>query len=157
MSNELENMPYEALIERSMNALQTKNQFHCDTWKLDEADWSVDQEQGTIIFHAPDNIMVTAPVQIIGTYDQSKGSWMWSWANSSIETPLAQDAIAVKAYGERSDNALLTARVSQIEEYDAWQLTALACELNAQQGVYRGIAGHTLIFMTFGDVSLQQI
>ncbi len=26
-------------------------------------------------------------------------------------------------------------RISQIEEYDAWQLTALACELNNQQGV----------------------
>ncbi|HFD3738453.1 TPA: DUF6882 domain-containing protein, partial [Pseudomonas aeruginosa] len=60
-------------------------------------------------------------------------------------------------YGERSDNPLLTARVSDIEEYDAWQLTALACELNNQQGVYRGVAGHTLVFMTFGDVSLQQI
>ncbi|EPL6456686.1 MULTISPECIES: DUF6882 domain-containing protein [Providencia] len=156
MSNELEQLPYEALIERSMNSLQAKNQFHCETWKLDEADWSVDQDEGTIIFHAPDNIMATAPVQIIGTYDQSQGSWMWSWANTSIDSALAQDAIAVKAYGERKDNALLTARVSQIEEYDAWQLTALACELNQQQGVYRGIAGHTLIFMTFGDVSLQQ-
>ncbi len=40
-----------------------------------------------------------------------------------------------EAYGERKDNALLTARISQIEEYDAWQLTALACELNNQQGV----------------------
>lgn len=157
MKNELENMPYEVLIERSMNALQAKNQFHCDTWKLDEADWSVDQTQGSIIFHVPDNIMVTAPVQIIGTYDQNKGSWMWSWANSSIETSLAQDSIAVKAYGERNDNALLTARVSQIEEYDAWQLTALACELNTQQGCYRGVVGHTLIYMTFGDISLQQI
>lgn len=157
MNSELEQMPYEALIERSMNSLQLKNQFHCDNWKLDEASWSVDQDEGTIIFHAPDNVMVTAPVQIIGTYDQHVGSWMWGWANSSIEEPLMRDAIAVKAYGERQDNSLLTSRVSYIEEYDAWQLAALACELNEQQGVYRGVAGSTLIFMTFGQVSLQKI
>ncbi|MGC6617708.1 DUF6882 domain-containing protein, partial [Escherichia coli] len=91
------------------------NQFHCDNWKLDEASWSVDQDEGTIIFHAPDNIMVTAPVQIVGTYDQNVGSWMWGWANSSIDPSLMQDAIAVKSYGERQDNSLLTSRVSDIE------------------------------------------
>lgn len=156
MNNELEQLSYDQLIERSMHSLQIKNQFHCDSWKLDEADWSVDQEEGTIIFHAPDNITATAPVQIIGTYDQNQGSWMWSWANHSIESKLTTDAIAVKAYGERTDKSLLTHRVSNIEEYDAWQLTALACELCGQQGVYRGIAGTTLVFMTFGHVSLQQ-
>ena len=101
--------------------------------------------------------MVTAPVQIVGTYDQNVGSWMWGWANSSIDPSLMQDAIAVKSYGERQDNSLLTSRVSDIEEYDAWQLAALACELNEQQGVYRGVAGSTLIFMTFGQISLQKI
>ncbi len=156
MNDNLEQMPYETLIERSMNSLQAKNQFHCDSWKLDEADWSVDQDEGTIIFHAPDNIVATAPVQIVGTYDQNQGSWMWGWANSSIEAKLTQDAVAVKAYGERSNNSLLTRRISHIEEYDAWQLTALASELRNQQGAYRGIAGNTLIFMTFGQVSLNK-
>ena len=157
INRELEQMPYEELIDLSMNSLQAKNQFHCDNWKLDEADWAVDQEEGIITFHAPDNIVVTAPVQIVGTYDQNQGSWMWSWANHSIEESLARDAIVVKAYGERQDIKLLIGRSSQIEEYDAWQLTALTCELNGQQGVYRGIAGSTLVFMTFGQISLQKM
>lgn len=157
INHKLEQMPYEELIDLSMSSLQAKNQFHCDNWKLDEADWAVDQNEGIITFHAPDNIVVTAPVQIVGTYDQSQGSWMWSWANNSIEGSLARDAIAVKAYGERQDIKLLIGRSSQIEEYDAWQLTALTCELNGQQGVYRGIAGDTLVFMTFGQISLQKM
>ncbi|WP_340614608.1 DUF6882 domain-containing protein [Xenorhabdus thailandensis] len=156
MNDELEQMPYDALIERSMNALQYKSQFHCDNWKLDEASWSVDQDEGTITFHAPDNIVAMAPVQIVGTYDQNQGSWMWGWANSSIKESLKQDALTVQTYGERYGNELLTERVSEIDENKAWQLAALACELNNQQGVYRGVAGSMLIFMTFGEVSLYQ-
>ncbi|AOM39788.1 DUF6882 domain-containing protein [Xenorhabdus hominickii] len=156
MNNELEQMSYDALIERSMNALQHKSQFHCDNWKLDEASWSVDQDEGTIIFHAPDNIVAMAPVQIVGTYDQNQGSWMWGWANSSIKKSLTKDALTVQAYGERYSNVLLTEHVSEMDENEAWQLAALACELNSQQGVYRGVAGSTLIFMTFGEVSLHQ-
>lgn len=157
MDQQLENMPYAALIERSMNSLQYKNQFHCDNWKLDEASWSVDQQQGIIVFSAPDNIVVTAPVQIVGTYDQNQGSWMWGWANSSIEEPLIRDALVVQEFGERHGYELLTDAVCEIDATTAWQLVALACELNQQQGVYRGIAGSALVFMTFGEVSIQQI
>ncbi|MDX7986760.1 hypothetical protein FE392_05340 [Xenorhabdus sp. 12] len=156
MNNKFEQIPYDVLIERSMNALQYKNQFHCDTWKLEEASWSVDQDEGIIIFHAPDNIVAVASVQIVGTYDQNQGSWMWGWANSSVKESLTQDALTLQAYGECHGNALLTERVSEIGESEAWQLAALACELNNQQGVYRGVAGSTLIFMTFGKISLQQ-
>lgn len=157
MDQQLENMPYAALIERSMNSLQYKNQFHCDNWKLDEANWSVDQEQGTIIFQAPDNIVVTAPVQITGTYDQNQGSWMWGWANSSIEELLIRDALAVQEFGERHGYEPLTEAICEIDEIEAWQYAALACELNQQQGVYRGVSGNVLIFMTFGEVSVRRM
>lgn len=149
-------LSYEQLIERAMNSVQLKNQMHSDTWKIDQADWSVDQDDGIIVFESPEQLLVTAPVQIIGTYDQREGSWMWSWANSSITPNLTHDAKSVLAYGERKNIAQLQESKSLISEYQAWELTALACELNEQQGVYRGSAGTTLIYMTFGAISLKQ-
>lgn len=156
MNQELEDLPYDTLIERSMNALQHKSQFHCDTWHLDQASWSVDQEEGTIVFHAPDGLVAVAPVQIIGTYDQNQGSWMWGWANSSIEESLLQDALAVQEFAECKGYEQLTDAMCDISENEAWLFTALACELNQQQGAYRGVAGSTLIFMTFGEVKLHK-
>ncbi|WP_333956197.1 DUF6882 domain-containing protein [Providencia vermicola] len=156
MNQDAENLPYDILLARSMNALQHKSQFHCDTWKLDQASWSVDQEEGTIVFQAPDDIVAVAPVQIIGTYDQNQGNWLWGWANSSIEAPLLQDALAVQEFAERKGYDQLTEAMCQIDESEAWEFAALACELNERQGVYRGAAGNTLIFMSFGEVKLHK-
>lgn len=50
--------------------------------------------------------------------------------------------------------AQLTTRKLTCSEDEAWQLTALACKLNEAQGAYRGPAGTTLVFMTFGTVTL---
>ena len=40
-------------------------------------------------------------------------------------------------------------------EADAWKYTALAAHLAAANGAYRGVAGKTEVFMTFGMVTME--
>ena len=41
-------------------------------------------------------------------------------------------------------------------EDEAWEFTALACQLCRAQGAYRGPAGTALVYMTFGEVTLSK-
>jgi hypothetical protein len=50
----------------------------------------------------------------------------------------------------------LTTQKLECTEDEAWEFTALACKLGNAQGGYRGPMGPTLVFMTFGKVSLSK-
>ena len=137
-----------------MEELQAKTTAHDASWRLGQADWNVDQDNGEIVFTTPDGVTATAPVQIIGTYNSLDSTWLWAWDNSSIDVALQFHAGKVREYGFKHGIDELTTRKLQCTEDDAWMLTALACKLCDAQGAYRGPADSTFIFMTFGDVTL---
>ncbi|MGZ9275415.1 MAG: DUF6882 domain-containing protein [Nitrospira sp.] len=145
---------FQLLIEQSMEDLRAKTAAHEAAWKLGQASWSVDQEAGTIVFTRPDGIAATALVQIIGTYNTQDGTWLWGWANPSLAPTLVDHSSRLRAYGQERGIERLTTRKLVCSEDGAWELTALACKLCDAQGGYRGPAGPTLVFMTFGTVAL---
>ena len=153
-------MPYppalQPQVEKAMNHLQTLTAAHDATWQLGQADWGVDQDVGTIEFTSPKGMIATAPVQIIGTYNTNDGTWLWGWDHPSVAPPLAAHAKKVEAFGRQNAFDVLTTRKLQIPEDQCWELTSLACLLNDAQGAYRGPAGSTLIFFTFGKVTLRR-
>ena len=151
-------LPYPAAlqprVEKAMNHLQTLTAAHDATWQLGQADWSVDQDVGTIEFTSPRGMIATAPVQIIGTYNTKDGTWLWGWDHPSVERRLREHAARVHAYGEQRGIAELTTRKLECSEERAWEYTALACKLSSAQGAYRGPTGELVVFMTFDDVKL---
>ncbi len=150
-------LPYEELLVAAGEELRLKTQAHCAAWRLHEAhDWSLDQDEGQLVIVLEDGLIASAPAQIIGTFDTRDNTWMWAWNNPSIAESMRRDAARVRAYGEQIGEEKLTATKWVGEENDAWAMTALACKLCAAQGAYRGPAGSTLVFITFGDVELRK-
>jgi len=145
---------YRTLVEQAMAELQLRTQAHCNLWHLDEAeDWAADQSAGTITFTTA-TMTVTAPMQIVGTYNTANGTFMWGWDHPSVQPPLRKHAERVREYGQQNGVAALTTRVVECTEAEAWEFAAVACKLNGAQGAYRGPAGTALVFMTFGEVQL---
>ena len=143
-------------VEKAMIALQGMTAAHDATWHIGEADWSVDQDEGTIVFTSPNGMQAVAPAQIIGTYNTQDGTWLWGWDHPSVAPPLAAHAKKVLAYGQKNNFDVLTTRKLTCPEEQCWELTALACMLNGAQGAYRGPAGTALVFLTFGKVTLSK-
>jgi hypothetical protein len=143
-------------IEKAMNGLTAATTAHDATWHLGEADWSLDQDVGDLVFTTPQGTRAVAPAQIIGTYDTQDGTWLWGWDHPSVEPPLAKDAKKMLAYGQKHGYAKLTTRKLQITEDQAWELAALAFMVCGANGAYRGPAGTALVFMTFGKVQLSK-
>lgn len=147
---------FEALLDASMAELQLKTEAH-KAWGLGTFDnWSVDQNDGNLVFSNEDGTTAVAPVQIIGTFNTRDNSWLWAWDNPSILDGLKNHAQQVRDYGERHDIDMLTARKWLGTEDDAWAMAALAVKLCGAQGAYRGPAGPSYVFMTFGEVAMSK-
>jgi hypothetical protein len=144
-----------ALIEVSMADLRLKTQAHQAGWRFGEAEtWAFSQDDGLLVFTFAHGLVAQCPAQIIGTFNANDQSWLWAWANPSIERSLAANALKLRAYGEQHGLARLTTPRWTGAENDAWAMTALAAKLCDAQGAYRGPSGPTSVFLTFGEVRL---
>jgi hypothetical protein len=147
---------FKAFLEGSMEGLRLQTEAHQGTWHFGkEEHWDFSQDTGELVFTFPD-IVVRAPAQIIGSFDSRDGSWMWSWANSSISDSLTRHSVRVREYGEQHRIRRLTTPSWSGEEADGWRMAALANRLCESNGVYRGPADTTFVFITFGEVQLSK-
>lgn len=147
---------YKSLVAQSLEELRLKTEAHNEVWHLGEADWELDQDHGNIVFTSPKGIVATCPVQIIGTYNTVDGTWLWGWDHPSVVPALQMHAKKMRALGLKNNQEQLMNRKLTITELQAWELTALACKVNDAQGAYRGPAGSTLVFVTFGSPKLSR-
>ena len=146
---------FDAFVDGALEGLQIQTAACQGTWGLgSEEDWSFDQEDGRLVLTFSDKI-VTTPAQIIGSFDGDSKTWLWAWANSSIEPALARDAEKVRAYGERHGVKRLVDRKWPADEVDGWRMTALANRICNSGGAYRGAAGSAYVYFTFGKLNIK--
>lgn len=148
---------FPTLQKMSIEELRLKTTAHVKSWGLDKIGrWDLDQDTGKLTFSFADGTTAVAPAQIIGSYNSEDHTWLWAWANSSVDEQLMKDALKVRKYGEEHHIERLTKAKWVGTEEDAWAMTALAVKLCQEQGAYRGPAGATRVFIAFGEVTLSK-
>jgi hypothetical protein len=147
--------PPDLVIARGKADLEAKTEIAVGLFGIGDADtrWSVDLDAGTITFSNPRKVAI-APVQVIGTYNTVDGTWLWGWDHPSVSKVRGEAAAQVRAYGLKHDISDFTTRKIACSEEDAWRFTGVASYLTGATGAYRGPSGTTLVFMTFGEVTL---
>jgi len=127
---------------------------HNEEWGLGKAvRWDADLEKGVISWTFADKV-VSAPVQVIGTYVPGPQSLLWAWDHPSVSKDLAKDSLLLKQWGQEHRVSDLTTREINCSEAQVWTYTAMAAKLAGAQGAYRGPSGQAYIFFTFGDISI---
>ena len=149
-------LPHATMVARAMEELRIKTASFDRLFQLGRADWQLDQDTGIIEFTSPKGLVATAPAQIVGSFNLDDKTWLWSWDNPSVEPALTAHAKLTQRYGQQRGIPELTTRKMVTTEEKAWEMTALTCKLGGYQGAYRGPAGQTMVFITFGDVQLQK-
>ncbi|HHN8378778.1 TPA: DUF6882 domain-containing protein [Morganella morganii] len=145
-------------IARANNELQMRTQAAVDMWGLDNASWAVDLDIGTITFtNEEKGLIVTAPVQVVGTYNTEDGTWLWGGDHPSVSESLSESALCVKKFGEQYGLDKLTTRKIAVSAEDTWEFTALACHLSGGEGGYSGESGSTRVLMVYGIVSISRM
>lgn len=144
-------------IARANNEMQLRTQAAVDMWGLDTASWSADLDSGTITFiNDEKGMVITAPVQVVGTYNTEDGTWLWGWDHPSVSEPLGEFARRVQSFGEQYGMEKLTTRKIAASIDDAWEFTALACYLSGGEGSYSGPSGSTRVQMVYGPVTISK-
>lgn len=148
---------FKTLLDASMQELRMKTERHQAAWRFGKARrWDLDQTKGDLIFTFDDGVVAAAPAQIIGSFDATGSSWLWAWANPSIDDSLKRDSLQIRDYGQKRQIERLTAAEWPCAESDAWAMAALSCKLCDAQGIYRGPAGSAFVFISFGEVNLSK-
>lgn len=145
------------LVEQALMELREKSAALEAVTHFGDAKWGLDQDTGLLRFDRPSGICITAPAQIIGTYNTVDGTWLWAWDHPSVDRALRRDAEVVLEYGEKHEIEALRTRKLACTEADCWEFTALACKLCNAQAAYRGPMGNTLIFITFGCIEVSKV
>lgn len=122
--------------------------------RLRDASWSVDQVSGLIQFDRRDGKAISAPVQIIGSWNPRTSLFTWGWDHPSVRTRLRASAERTRWFGDKHRLDELTSPTVHISEEEAWRLTAVAMKVNASVGAYRAPTAGPVIFMTLGEMKL---
>lgn len=151
--------PYELARARGREEAAIKTSVLNDMFGLgdDGGTWSADLDAGLITFETGRGCHLSAPVQVIGTFDTIHSTWMWGWANDSLPDHVINDARRVKEFGALHGVDQLVTGSFVADETDAWDFAGLAMHLTGAQGVYRGPAGRTLVLLTFGTVTASSL
>jgi hypothetical protein len=147
----------ETFIEASREGLAIQTRAHAEMWGFGtEKTWSADLDRGVIEFHLEGGKTVSAPVQVIGSYNTDDGTFLWGWDHPSVPPDLARHANLARVWGEEMVSPAFTSRKVMCSEDDAWSFAAVANRLGEGNGVYRGVAGSAYFFMTLGRLTIEQ-
>jgi hypothetical protein len=144
------------MLDASFTHLQERQAACEEAWGLGRCDrWDANLEEGWIRFAHQDGRVITAPVQVVGSYSQSDSSWEWAWNNPNVEPRLAKHAELARDYAAEFKLKQFTSPILTCSEGDAWQFAAVACLVGEADGVYRAPFGDLLVFLTFGPVEIK--
>jgi hypothetical protein len=142
--------PFIALARAEM---MDQHKLHAETWQLGkEQGWSADIGVGVVVFKFANGITGTTHFQAIGSYDEKDASFLWGWAHPSVPLALSSHASLSKHWGVENKLASFSTKVVKCTLDEAWDFAAVTSKLAGSHGVYRGHAGSKYIFMTIGEI-----
>lgn len=148
--------PADVVFGRADSEIALRTQLFQRIFGDEHFDWRVDLEAGIITFTSATKV-VSAPVQVIGTYNTLDRTFLWGWDHPSVPEPRGADARLARQFGQLHSLPLFTTRMIECTEEQAWSFTAVALYLSGAQGAYRGPAGTTMVFMTFGEMTITPV
>lgn len=114
--------------------------------------WDYDQETGEFVFSDAGVPKLIARFQVVGSISTISNTWLWSWANPSIEENVKKDIHEVKRFGEERGLRELTEEKWSAGEVEGWGMTNIAAMLLKAKGAYRCPSDNGPLFVIFTDV-----
>jgi hypothetical protein len=132
--------------QRALEALSRNRE-----WGIEAAEeWFFDQDTALLTFTFPERVIVT-PFQFLGSHNAKAGTWMWAWANDSIDPRLKADSMALREVGELLGHQIFTERILNVSEEDADCMALLALKESRHDGLYKAPDGEQVTFLSFGQ------
>lgn len=146
------------LIEGAMEFLEEQQNILLERFAIESLErFEYDREASAIRFFADDDRSIVAHARVVGSQVDAAGLWVWAWANESIEESEHEDMIGVAAFGAQHGFEKLHSEGWPADEYDAWEMTAIAAMLLEAEGAYCAPHEGGAVYMILADVRLEDV
>lgn len=115
-----------------------------------ESNYSFDQEEGELVLQFPDGRDITADGQIFGTFDPAQRTFLWGWANPSLNPSVTKHVSQIRDSLFAKSEPLLVEGEQSIEFSLITRLMAFAAAQGDFDGVFRAFTNdNTSVFVGF--------
>lgn len=145
--SELDTISFENLSKKAYEYLY-KQQDTCNAvYKVDKyQNWYYDQTTGELTFSDNGIIKLIIDYEEVGSLSFKSNTWLWAWENPHLEEKIKSEIKMVRDYGYKRNFKKLTAPKWTADEYDGWEMTAIAAYLMKAKGVYRVPTSDSLLY-----------
>lgn len=145
---------FETLSEKAYEYLIEQQKIVEETYGIHNYEnWFYDQETGILTFSNSENQnIVEIQYEEVGSISNISDTWLWSWANPHLEPKIKSEIEMVKNFGKTNNLESLTKRKWFGDEYDGWEMTAIAAYLMKAKGAYRFPLENTLSFVIYKEI-----
>jgi len=155
-SKKLKDKEIDAFVQHSIHELIEIQDQNIAKYDLANGRWDSDLDKGVIVFTNDDRI-VTASIQVIGTLNHEKNTFMWAWDHPSIPERLRKHSLLAKEWGEANELPIFTHRVVTCDKDQAWEFTAITRHLSKADGAYIGQGDKVSPFFTLNDFKITKL
>jgi hypothetical protein len=110
-----------------------------------------DQGVALLVFSDGDTAKVVADIQFVGDVSRQDSTWLWSWANPTVEAHLRKSASRARRYGWRYGIWRLKRAHWPADQVDGWEMTSLTAWITNADGAYRApdsdSSGYTFLLL----------
>lgn len=153
MTEAIANEEWVAQVTESHNYLSERQDVLMAEYKLGEHkrfDW--DQDSGSLVFSNDGVVAVIAKVQFVGSISTKSNTWLWSWANSTVQDNVKDQMHVIEAFGEKHEYEALTTDKWEGDEVDGWEMTSITAQLLNAKGAYRTSSDNGFTYMVITEI-----
>ncbi len=146
-------MKYKALLEQHGGIGFEKQ--HSLFELIGESDWSVDLDTELLTFSNGEEFKI----QVLGSYGYNAETWLWQWANtqSGGEESVYQDALKLKALGEKEGIDLFTTAEFKCNTTEVHLLGVISSSILGSSAYYCGDYGDGIALMTIKSDKIDNV
>ncbi|MFT4018471.1 MAG: hypothetical protein QM668_16015 [Agriterribacter sp.] len=135
---ELDTISFDNLSKRAYDYLNKQQDICNSVYKIGAyQNWYYDQLTGELTFSDNGIKKLIIDYEEVGSVSEVTNTFLWAWGNPHLEEKIKSEIVRVKEYGQKRKFEKLINPKWTADQYDGWEMTAIASYLLKSKGAYR--------------------
>ena len=135
---ELDTISFDNLSKKAYEYLNRQQEICTTVYKIESyQNWYYDQLTGELTFSDNGVKKLIIDYEEVGSVSEATNTFLWAWDNPHLEQKVKSEIIKVKEYGLKRNFEKLIKPKWTADQYDGWEMTAIASYLLQTKGAYR--------------------
>ncbi|WP_301929534.1 DUF6882 domain-containing protein [Ferruginibacter sp.] len=146
-TSELDTISFENLSKKAYEYLNKQQDICTNVYKIGGyQDWYYDQFTGELTFSDKGIKKFIIDYEEVGSLSLKSNTWLWAWENPNLEEKIKSKIGLVRDYGQRRQFEKLINPKWTADQFDGWEMTAIAAYLMKAKGAYRVPSKDSLLY-----------